>query len=91
VANNQRPFVIPSSGFVKAEDGNPTSWGSLGFVQAWELRPVKSVLFKRVKLRLQSQNTLRRKGRLEDLYTLDYNTELDSDLKELEECDSKWG
>ncbi len=38
-----RPFVIPGSGFVKAEDGNPTSWGSLGFVQAWELRPVKSV------------------------------------------------
>jgi hypothetical protein len=44
-----------------------------------------------VKLRLQSQDTLRRKGRLEDLYTLDYNTELDSDLKELEECNSKWG
>ena len=85
-----RPFVIPESGFVKAEDGNPTSWGSLGFVQAWELRPIKSVLFKRVSLRLKSQDTLRRKGRLEDLYTLDYNTDLDSRLKELEECDSKW-
>ena len=85
------PLDIPFSGFVKAEDGNPTSWGSLGFVQAWELRPVKSALFKRVKLRLRSQDTLRRKGRLEDLYTLDYNTELDSNLKELEECDSKWG
>ena len=24
-----RPFVIPESGFVRAEDGNPTSWGSL--------------------------------------------------------------
>ncbi len=88
----ESPFVIPCSGFVKAEDGNPTlSWGSLGFVQAWELRPVKSALFKRVKLRLQSQDTLRRKGRLEGLYTLDYNTELDSNLKELGECNSKWG
>ena len=85
-----RPFVIPESGFVKAEDGNPTSWGSLGFVQAWEIRPIKSELFKRVFLRLKSQDTLKRKGRLEDLYTLDYNTELDSKLKELEECESKW-
>ena len=85
-----RPFVIPDSGFVKAEDGNPTSWGSLGFVQAWEIRPIKSELFNRVFLRLKSQDTLKRKGRLEDLYTLDYNTELDSELKELEECESKW-
>ncbi len=74
------------------EDGNLTSWGSLGFVQALELSPVKSALFKRVNLRLQqSRDTLRRKGRLEDLYTLDYNTKLASSLKELEECDSKWG
>jgi hypothetical protein len=86
-----RPFVIPESGFVRAEDGNPTSWDSLGFVQAWEIKPIKSVLFKRVSLRLKSQNTLRCKGRLEDLYTLDYNTDLDSKLKELEECESKWG
>ena len=86
-----RPFVIPASGFVEAVDGNPTSWGSLGFVQAWEIRPIKSELFKRVSLRLKSQDTLKRKGRLEDLYTLDYNTELDSELKELEECESKWG
>ena len=86
-----RPFVIPESGFVKAEDVNPTSWGSLGFVQAWEIRPIKSELFKRVFLRLKSQDALKRKGRLEDLYTLDYNTELDSQLKELEECESKWG
>ena len=86
-----RPFVVPASGFVEAEDGNPTSWGSLGFVQAWEIRPIKSELFKRVSLRLKSQDTLKRKGRLEDLYTLDYNTELDSQLKELEECESKWG
>ena len=86
-----RPFVIPETGFVKAEDGNLTSWGSLGFVQAWVLRPIKSVLFKRVNLRLQPRGTLRRKGRLEDLYTLDYDTELASSLKELGECDSKWG
>ena len=85
-----RPVVIPASGFVEAEDGNPTSWGSLGFVQAWEIRPIKSELFKRVSLRLKSQDTLKRKGRLEDLYTLDYNTELDSELKELEDCKSKW-
>ena len=86
-----RPFVIPASGFVEAEDGNPTSWGSLGFVQAWEIRPIKSELFKRVSLRLKSQDTLKRKGRLEDLYTLDYNTELDSELKRSEVCGSKWG
>ena len=83
-------FVIPESGFVRAEDGNPTSWGSLGFVQAWEIKPIKSVLFKKVSLRLKSQDTRKRKGRLEDLYTLDYNTELDSELKELGKCDSKW-
>ena len=86
-----RPFVIPASGFVEAEDGNPTSWGSLGFVQAWEIRPIKSELFKRVSLRLKSQDTLKSKGRLEDLYTLDYNTELDSELKRSEVCGSKWG
>ena len=86
-----RPFVIPASGFVEAEDGNPTSWGSLGFVQAWEIRPIKTEVFKRVTLRLNSQDTLRRKGRLEDLYTLDYNTELDSELKRSEVCGSKWG
>ena len=85
-----RSFVIPESGFVKAEDGNPTSWGSLGIVQAWEIKPIKSVLFKKVSLRLKSQDTRKRKGRLEDLYTLDYNTELDSELKELGKCDSKW-
>ena len=85
-----RSFVIPGSGFVRAEDGNPTSWGSLGFVRAWEIRPIKSVLFKRVSLRLKSQDARKRKGRLEDLYTLDYNTELDSELKELGKCDSKW-
>ena len=85
-----RPVVIPASGFVEAEDGNPTSWGSLGFVQAWEIKPIKSVLFKKVSLRLKSQDTRIRKGRLEDLYTLDYNTELDSELKELGKCDSKW-
>jgi len=86
-----RPFVIPASGFVEAEDGNPISWGSLGFVQAWEIRPIKTEVFKRVTLRLNSQDTLRRKGRLEDLYTLDYNTELDSELKRSEVCGSKWG
>ena len=85
-----RSFVIPWSGFVKAEDGNPTSWGSLGIVQAWEIKPIKSVLFKKVSLRLKSQDTRKRKGRLEDLYTLDYNTELDSELKESGKCDSKW-
>ena len=85
-----RSFVIPWSGFVKAEDGNPTSWGSLGIVQAWEIKPIKSVLFKKVSLRLKSQDTRKRKGRLEDLYTLDYNTELDSELKELGVCNSKW-
>ena len=84
-----RSFVIPETGFVKAEDGNPTSWGSLGFVQAWEIKPIKSVLFKKVSLRLKSQDTRKRKGGLEDLYTLDYNTELDSELKELGKCDSK--
>ena len=48
------------------------------------------MLFKKVSLRLKSQDTRKRKGRLEDLYTLDYNTELDSELKELGEWDSKW-
>ena len=32
-----RSFVIPESGFVRAEDGNPTSWGSLGFVHCSSL------------------------------------------------------
>jgi hypothetical protein len=60
--------------------------------QAWELRPVKPALYKRVQvIRIQSVDTLRRRARFEDLFTLDYNTDLDSSLKGSEDNKSKWG
>ena len=81
--------VIPDSGFVRSPTGSSTEWGSLGFVQAWELRPANPILFSIVKSRTQSSGTFRRKARFEDLYSLDYNTELHSNLKELEHSESR--
>jgi hypothetical protein len=43
-----RPFLIPDNGFVKSSTGSFTAWGSLGFVQARELGPVRPTLFKAV-------------------------------------------
>jgi hypothetical protein len=82
--------VVPDSGFVRSPTGNSTEWGSLGFVRAWELRPAKPTLFSIVKSRTQSVDTFRRKARFEDLYSLDYNTELHSNLKELGHSESWW-
>lgn len=83
--------VIPDSGFVKSPTGNSTEWGSLGFVQAWELKPANPTLFNIVKSRGQSIGAFRRKARFEDLFSLDYNTEIHSKLKELGHRESKWG
>ena len=87
---SNRPFAIPNKGFVKSITGNLADWGSLGFVQAWELRPVKPALYNLVKSKNQSVHTRKRKARLEDLFELDYNTEIASSLKEQEEEKCKW-
>jgi hypothetical protein len=62
----------------------------LGVAQAWELRPVKSALHSLVKSKFQSGNMHRRKTRLEDLYTLDYNTELHANLRGVAHNESLW-
>jgi hypothetical protein len=79
------PFAIPNKGFVKSIAGNLTEWGSLGFVQAWELKPVKPALYNLVRSKTHSVQTRKRKARFEDLFELDYNTEIASSLKKQEE------
>jgi hypothetical protein len=84
------PFAIPNKGFVKSTTGNLAEWGSLGFVQAWELKPVRPALYKLVKSRNQSVHARKRKARFEDLFELDYNTETAYSLKEQVEEESRW-
>jgi hypothetical protein len=86
-----RTCDIPASGFVKSSTGDIPAWGSLGYLQAWELRRVNPALSNLVKSRAKSEeDTLRRRVRLENLYTLHYNTELASCLKEVAYTESKW-
>jgi hypothetical protein len=41
IANRHYDIPIPICGFVKSPIGELTEYGRLGYVQAWELRPVK--------------------------------------------------
>jgi hypothetical protein len=51
----------------------------------------ETCIFNIVKSRTRSVDTFRRKARFEDLYSLNYNIELDSSLKELGHSESRWG
>ena len=66
---------IPECGFVKSPTGYILDYGRLGFIQCWELRPVKPTLYNLVKSSSQFGFPQKRKTKLVDLYTLDYNEE----------------
>jgi hypothetical protein len=66
---------IPECGFVKSPTQNILDYGRLGFVQCWELRPVKPTLYNLVRSSSQFGFPQKRKTKLTDLYTLDYNEE----------------
>ncbi len=68
-----RHYDIPICGFVKSPIGELTEYGRLGYVQAWELRPVKTALYSLVQSSAQSGFTQKRRTTLVDLYTLNYN------------------
>ena len=66
---------IPECGFVRSPTQDILDYGRLGFVQCWELRPVKPTLYNLVRSSSQLGFPQKRKTKLIDLYTLDYNEE----------------
>jgi hypothetical protein len=65
---------IPECGFVISPTEDILDYGRLGFVQCWELRPVKPILYNLVKSSSRFGFSQRkRRTKLIDLYTLDYN------------------
>ena len=66
---------IPECGFVKSPTQDILDYGRLGFIQCWELRPIKPTLYNLVKSSSQFGFPQKRKTKLVDLYTLDYNEE----------------
>ena len=66
---------ITDCGFVKSPTLNILDYGSLGYVQCWELRPVKPTLHRIVNLSSRLGYPQKRRTKLKDLYTLNYNEE----------------
>ena len=70
------PFkYITDCGFVKSPTLNILDYGSLGYVQCWELRPVRPTLHKIVNLSSRLGYPQKRRTKLKDLHTLNYNEE----------------
>ena len=70
------PFKnITDCGFVKSPTLNILDYGSLGYVQCWELRPVRPTLHNIVNLSSRLGYPQKRRTKLKDLYTLNYNEE----------------
>ena len=68
------PFkYITDCGFVKSPTLNILDYGSLGYIQCWELRPVKPTLYNLVNLSTRLRYPQKRRTKLIDLYTLNYN------------------
>ena len=68
------PFkYITDCGFVKSPTVNILDYGSLGYVQCWEIRPVKPTLHNLVSLSTRLGYPQKRRTKLIDLYTLNYN------------------
>ena len=64
---------ITDCGFVKSPTVNILDYGSLGYVQCWEIRPVKPTLHNLVNLSTRLGYPQKRRTKLIDLYTLNYN------------------
>jgi hypothetical protein len=76
-----RNYFIPDCGFVKSPTVEVEGYGRLGFVQAWELRPIKPTLYDLVRTSSRLGFTQKCKTNLRDLYTLHYNEETHKRLK----------
>jgi|LauGreDrversion4_1035100.scaffolds.fasta_scaffold200283_1 hypothetical protein len=68
-----RDYYITDCGFCKSLTSDSVGHGRLGFVQAWELRPIKPTFYNLVNTNSQLGFTQRRRTKLRDLFTLDYN------------------
>ena len=76
------PFKnITDCGFVKSPTLNILDYGSLGYIQCWELRPVKPTLYNLVNLSTRLGFPQKRRTKLIDLYTIEYNEDKDTILK----------
>ena len=64
---------ITDCGFVKSPTLDILDYGSLGYIQCWELRPIKPTLYNLVKLSTRLGFPQKRRTKLIDLYTLNYN------------------
>lgn len=64
---------ITDCGFVKSPSLNILDYGSFGYIQCWELRPVKPTLYNLVNLSTRIGIPRKRRTKLIDLYTIDYN------------------
>ncbi len=60
-------------GFVKSPTEDILDYGSLGYIQCWELRPVKPTLYNLVNLSTRLGFPQKQRTKLIDLYTLSYN------------------
>jgi hypothetical protein len=65
-----RDYYILDCGFIKSPTGDLVGYGRLGFVEAWELRPIKPILYNLVASSSQLGFTQKHRTKLRDLYTL---------------------
>ena len=66
---------ITDCGFVKSPTLDILDYGNLGYIQCWEIKPVKPTLYNLVNLSTRLGFPQKRRTKLIDLYTLDYNEE----------------
>ena len=64
---------ITDCGFVKSPTLNTLDYGSLGYIQCWELRPIKPTLYNLVNISTRLGFPQKRRTKLIDLYTIEYN------------------
>ena len=64
---------IPDCGFVISPTEDILGYGRLGYIQCWELRPVKPFLYNLVNSNSRFGFSQKRRTKLTELYTLDYN------------------
>ena len=81
---------ILDCGFVKSPTENWLDNGRLGFVECWEIRPVKPALFKLVNSSSKFGFPQKRKTKLRDLYTLSYNEDKHQALREVSDYKHPW-
>ena len=76
-----RDYYITDCGFCKSLTSDSVGYGRLGFVQAWEVRPIKPTFYNLVNTNSRLGFTQRCRTKLRDLFTLHYNEEKHKILK----------